>query len=151
MNNIRLFQMLVVSTTVIYIVWFFLPYWSGYLSDDEYRLAEYAGYGAILPVHHVLYYSVWFGLWLISALGLLFFQNWARHLYLVLSLLSLVTAPFSGFVVQPPVDALFSNATLLLDGALLAVAYLTPLAASFKAMPNPPLQRDAPTSGAPLS
>ena len=148
MNNIRLFQVLVVSSTIIYIVWFFLPYLSGYLSDDESRLAEYSGYGAILPVHHVLYYSVWFGLWLISALGLFFFENWARHLYLALSLLSLVAAMFSGFVVHAPVDALFSNASLLLDGAILAIAYLTPLAASFKvATPNPAFKRDSPRSG----
>lgn len=144
MNNIRFFQMLVVSSTVIYIIWFFLPYWSGHLSEDEYRLTEFAGYGAILPVHHVLYYSAWFGFWLISALGLFFFQNWARHLYLALSLLSLVTAPFSGFLVQTPVDTLLANANLLLDGALLAVAYLTPLAASFKAKPNPVVKMEAP-------
>ena len=137
MNNVRIFQLLVISSTVFYIVWFFLPYLSGYLSDDESRLAEYSGYGAILPVHHVLYHSVWFGLWLISALGLFFFENWARHLYLALSLLSLVAAMFSGFVVHAPVDALFLNAIILLDGAILAIAYLTPLAASFKvATPN---------------
>ena len=69
MNNIRLFQLLVVSSTVIYIVWFFLPYWSGYLSGDEYRLAEYTGYGAILPVHHVLYYTVCVG-------SLAYFRPW---------------------------------------------------------------------------
>ena len=142
--NFRLFQLLVVSSTVIYIVWFFLPYWSGYLSDDEYRLAEYTGYGAILPVNHFLYYSAWFGLWLISALGLFFFQNWARHLYLALSLGTLVAVPFSGFLVAAPVDALFLNANLLLDGVILALAYFTPLAASFKvAEPNPSFKRDA--------
>lgn len=132
MNNIRFFQFLVASSTVIYIIWFFLPYWPGYLSEDEYRLAEYNGHGAILPVHNVLYFAIWFGLWLISALGLLFFQNWARQLYLVLSFFSLAVAPFSGFSVQPSMDVLFSNAYLLLDGAILAMAYLSPLKASFK-------------------
>jgi hypothetical protein len=142
--NFRLFQLLVVSSTVIYIIWFFLPYWSGYLSDDEYRLAEYTGYGAILPVNHFLYYSAWFGLWLISALGLFFFQNWARHLYLALSLGTLFAVPFSGFLVAAPIDALFLNANLLLDGVILALAYFTPLAANFKvAEPNPSFKRDA--------
>lgn len=132
MNKIRIFQLLVISSTVIYIVWFFLPYFSGYLTDEESRLAEYSGYGAIFPVHNVLYYSVWFGLWFISAFGLFFFVNWARHLYLVLSLISLVAAIFHGFVVHAPIDALLSNANMLLDGAILALAYLTPLSENFK-------------------
>jgi hypothetical protein len=148
--NIRLFQFVVASSTVIYIVWFFLPYWSGYLSDDEYRLAEYTGYGAILPVNHFLYYSTGFCLWLISAIGLFFFQNWARHLFLALSLSALAAVSLSGFLVAAPVDAFLLNANLLLDGVILALAYLTPLAASFKARPNPAVKRDAPQAARPL-
>lgn len=92
---------------------------------------EVSGYGALLPVQHPIYYSAWFVLWTVAALGLIFVQNWARHLYLALTLLTISLTPFSGFIVQAPLDALFSNATLLLDGAVLAVAYLSPLAASF--------------------
>jgi hypothetical protein len=132
MNNIRLFQVLVLSSTTFFVVWFFLPFWSGYLSDDQYRLAEYNGYGAVLPVHHALYYGTWFGLWLIAALGLYFFQNWARHLFLALSFLNLALAPFSGFAVQAPIDVLFSATVSILDGAILAMAYLLPLSANFK-------------------
>lgn len=134
MNNVRLFQVLVVSSTAVYVVWFLLPYLSGHLSEDEYRLAEFNGYGAILPVQNVLYYGAWFGFWLISALGLFFFQNWGRHLFLVLCVLGPALAPFSGFSVQAPIDALFSTANLLLDGAILAMAYLSPLSKSFKAV-----------------
>lgn len=131
MNNIRLFQIFVVASTAIYIVWFVLPFWSGYLSEDAHQLTEYSGYGAILPVDHLLYYGTWFGLWLVAALGLFFFQNWARHLYLALSVLNPALAPFSGFVIQPPIDVLFSSTNLLLDGAILAMAYLSPLSAAF--------------------
>lgn len=141
MNNIRTFQVLVVASTAIYVFWFFLPYWPGYLSDGEYRLAEYHGYGALLPVHHVLYYGTWFGLWIISAIGLFFFQNWARHFFLTLTLLGPVLAPFSGFAVQPPIDVLFSTTNVLLDGAILAMAYLSPLSVAFKTVaPNKPLE-----------
>ncbi len=132
MTQIRTFQVLVIAATVCYVVWFFMPYWSGYLTDLEDRLAGYSGYGAILPIHHPVYSSMWFGLSLLAAIGLMFLQNWARHLYLALSLLGPALAPFSGFVIQPPLDTFFSNANLLLDGAVLAVAYLSPLAASFR-------------------
>ena len=131
MNRLRTFQILVVAATVCYVVWFFLPFWSNYLTDIEHRVASHTGYGALLPIDHPLYHGTWFALSLIAALGLIFIQNWARHLYLALSILGLVSAPFSGFVIQPPLDTLFSSASLLLDGAILAIAYLSPLAASF--------------------
>jgi hypothetical protein len=123
--------MLVVSTTAIYVAWFFMPYWTGYLSDFEYKLTQYNGFRAILPVQTPLYYNVWLGLWLIAAFGLVFFQNWARHLFLALTFLGTALAPFNGFSVQPPIDVLFSTTNLLLDGAILAMAYLSPLSACF--------------------
>lgn len=132
MIRIRTFQILVAAATACYVVWFLLPYWVGALTETEQRLAAYSGYSALLPVQHPLYYGVWFALWLIAALGLVFLQNWARHLFLALSLLGIALAPFSGFVVQPPLDGLFANASALLDGAILAIAYLSPFAASFE-------------------
>lgn len=132
MIKIRTFQILIIAATACYIVWFFLPFWPGYLTDVEQRMTEVSGYGAVLPVQHPVYYGLWFGLWLIAALGLLFLKNWARYLYLVLSVLGCVSTIFSGFVVQPPLDTLFSTTNLILDGAILAIAYLSPFAARFK-------------------
>ena len=131
MNRLQFFRILVVAATVCYLAWFFLPFWSDYLTDIEHRVASYSGYGSLLPIQHPLYYGTWFALSLIAALGLIFIQNWARHLYLALSMLGLASAPFSGFVIQPPLDTLFSSANLLLDGAVLAIAYLSPLAGNF--------------------
>ncbi len=132
MNRTRLFQTLVIAATVCYVVWFFLPYWPGYLTEIEQRVASYSGYGAVLPVQHPIYYSAWLVLWITAAVGLVLLQNWARHFYLVLSLLGPLLAPFSGFIIQPSLDTLFASANLLLDGPVLAMAYLSPLADSFK-------------------
>lgn len=132
MTQIRIFQTLVIAATACYAAWFFLPSWPHYLTDLEHRVVGYSGYGAVLPVQHPIYSAGWFALWLIATVGLVLFQNWARHLYLVLALLGPVLAPFSGFIIQPPLDTLFSSANLLLDGAVLALAYLSPLADNFK-------------------
>lgn len=129
MNRIRILRILVAAASLCYVVWFFLPYLA---TDLEQRVAAYSGYGAILPVQHPLYYGTWFALWLVAALGLMLLHNWARHLYLVLSLLGPALAPFSGYVIQPPLDTLFASTSLLLDGAVLALVYLSPLADSFK-------------------
>jgi hypothetical protein len=129
MSRARIFKALVVIAAACYLVWFLLPYTA---SDIEQRLAEYSGHGALLPIKHPLYNGVWFVLWIASAIGLIFLQNWARHLYLALSLLGLILAPFSGYVIQPPLDTMFASASTLLDGAILAMAYLSPLAEDFK-------------------
>lgn len=131
MNNVRFFQVLVIASTATYCTWFFLPYFPGHLSDDENRLLEYSGYQAILPVGHVLYFGTWFVVWIIAAIGLFFIQNWARHLFLALAILSAATAPFGGFIVQSPVDVLLSTTNLLLDGAILAAAYVAPMSLAF--------------------
>lgn len=131
-NRIRLFQTLVIVATACYVVWFFLPHWPGYLTEIEQRVAGYSGHGAVLPVQHPIYYGAWLASWLVAAVGLVMLQNWARHFYLALSLLGLILAPFSGFIIQPPLDTLFSSANLLLDGAVLALAYLSPVADNFK-------------------
>lgn len=132
MTRVRTFQILVAAATACYVVWFFLPYWSGYLTELEQRVAGYSGYGAVLPVQHPLYSGAWFALWLIAAVGLVLLQNWARHLFLALAVLGPVLAPFSGFIIQPPLDTLFASANLLLDGAVVALAYLSPIADNFK-------------------
>lgn len=129
MNLIRTFRILVAAATACYVVWFLLPYGA---SDLEQRIAEYSGHGAVLPIHHSFYYGAWFTLWLVAALGLVLLHNWGRHLYLALSLLGIVVTPFSGYLIQPPLDTMFSSANLLLDGVVLAMAYLSPVAASFK-------------------
>lgn len=136
MNRIRLFQLLVVISATSYIIWFCLPYFSGYLSEDQQSLAGYYGYGAILPVLDIYYYGSWFGFSLVASVGMFFIQNWARHLFLCLIILDIVLAPVSGFMVQAPLDTAFSSLSQLVDGAILLMAYTSPLSESFKNTPN---------------
>lgn len=126
---IGIFRLLVVAATASYLVWFFLPYLA---TDLERQIAAYSGHGAVLPVRHPVYYGSWLLLWLVAASGLVLLHNWARQLYLVLVLLGPVLAPFSGYVIQPPLDSMFSSASLLFDGAVIAIAYLSPVSGSFK-------------------
>ena len=107
MIRVRTFQALVIASIACYIAWFFLPYWSGYLTDTEQRMTEVSGYGALLPVQHPIYYSTWFGLWTVAALGLIFVK--IKDLYLALTLLTISLTPFSGFIIQAPLDALFQR------------------------------------------
>jgi len=146
MKHIRTFQIFVVVSTLSYIVWFYFPYISERLANPLYLeiergVRQYAGLGALLPVHHPLYSGTWFGLWLVASLGLFFFQNWARHLFLTLYVLCIVLVPFSGFSGQGALESFLGELTTVLDGAILAMAYLSPLADGFKHVPNSALNR----------
>jgi hypothetical protein len=100
--------------------------------DIESALGQYNGFGAVLPVHQPLYYGTWFGLWLIASVALIFLQNWARYLFLWLYALDVVLLLFSGFTVQGPVENSLTQLIAVLDGAILAMAYFSPLAEYFK-------------------
>lgn len=128
MDSTRIFRILVIAATTCYVVWFLLPFWA---SDIELQVISYSGHGALLPVRNPLYYGSWFVLSIIAAVGMVYFCNWARHLYLGLSILGPVLAPFSGYLIQPPMDTLFSSANLILDGVVLGVAYLSPISKRF--------------------
>ena len=146
MKHIRIFQVFVILATVSYVAWFFFPYISEHFAntlyrDIENRLGQYDGFGAVLPVHHPLYYGTWFGSWLVASLGLIFFQNWARHFFLFLYVLGIALTPLGGFSVQGPLENVFGQMTAVLDGAILAMAYLSPLADGFKTAPNSALNR----------
>lgn len=146
MKHLRIFQVFVVVSILSYISWFFFPYISERFANPLYLeiedgLRQYAGLGALLPVHHPLYFGTWFGLWLIASLGLFFFQNWARHLFLALYVLSTVLILFSGFSGQGAWENVLSQLTTVMDGAILAMAYLSPLSEAFKHTPNSALNR----------
>lgn len=137
MNLVRTFRVFVILATASYVLWFFFPSLSQYLANSLYQeiegaLNQYSGFGAALPIHHPLYYGTWFGLWLITSAALIFFQNWARYLLLLLYVLDIVLLPFSGFTVQGPVENSLVQLTAVLDGAILAMAYFSPLAERFK-------------------
>ncbi len=146
MKQIRLFQVFVIASTFSYVVWFFFPYISGRLANPLYleieqQVGQYAGLGALLPVHHPFYYGTWFSLWLIASLGLFFFQNWARHLFLFLYVLGTLLTLVSGFSAQGPMENFFGGISTVLDGAILAMAYLSPLADGFRTTPGSALNR----------
>jgi hypothetical protein len=151
--HVRLFQALVVISTVSYLLWFFFPYLVLFLANDLYReissrLGQYDGYAALLPMQHPLYYWAWFCSWLIASIGLFFFQSWARNFFLVLTVLALVLTPFGGFAVKGPLAIFFAELTTVLDGAILALAFLSPLSSAFAKPPDAQAARTQQTTRA---
>ena len=163
MNRLRTFQALVVVAWLldafVRFHWFlpdsFLRYLHWALADARVLdLISGSGYGAY-PIAPESVLTALFTIgWTIAAIGLFFIQNWGRHLYLGLTVLSFVQSALSGMVVLDPGGAILFGLLGYMDGAILALAYLGPLSAEFnrKEPFNNVLQPNAPPDiGAPPS
>lgn len=67
----------------------------------------------------------------VGAIGLLLWKNWARTLFLVCVVASIVLTPLSDLYVDSGWVTLFGYICTLLEGALLALIYFSPLEERF--------------------
>ena len=74
---------------------------------------------------------------LVAFVGLYFFKRWARTANLVLSALLIVVAPALGHIVLSGIAQGLGEIALLLWGAVLAMAYFSPLSERFEASRGP--------------
>ncbi len=75
--------------------------------------------------------------YVVSLIGLLKFQRWARILFIMLVPLSLVLEAAKGTSLGGPLDT-FRSCALLIDGALLVLLFVEPVRARFRAADPPP-------------
>ncbi len=76
--------------------------------------------------------------YLVSLVGLLRFQRWARTLFIMLMPLSLALEAAMGTSLSGPMDA-FESAALMIDGALLVLLFVDPVRARFRGQAAPPV------------
>ena len=131
---IPLFRKLIIISNTTYLLWFFLPYYSDKLFTDETQgLLTANGFNAndIMSRFGVELGYVFLVLFLVSALGMYFFNNQAKILFVALILLDLFLVLFSGVSVQSNIDVLLFNISIMADAVIIYMAYLTPVAAKF--------------------
>ena len=71
-------------------------------------------------------------------LGLYFFKHWGRSLSLYSTLAGLFIIPFFGATISSGIESSFYEASTLLWGAILALAYYSPLSHKFDVKPLVP-------------
>ena len=85
--------------------------------------------------HHTFSILLWINLALslVANIGLLYFRNWARHLFLALAINGLViTMFFGGWVIIGPVSRTVWGCSIYICGAIIALAYLSDLRSHFR-------------------
>lgn len=77
--------------------------------------------------------------------GLFFFKRFARFGFVCVCALHLAVVPFDGIVVMTPLEAALLELALLLDGVIVAMSYLPPIAYEFDAQRSANLATQAAT------
>lgn len=130
----RIFQAAVVVNWALYVVTYFVPadffardeYTRELLNGDGFDAVSWAGIAAI-----VLFWA-----YFVAAVGLFFFQRWARTLFLALTIAIMAGVLFAwGTRISHPAINFMNYAISVLDGVILAMAYLGSVSQHFRAEP----------------
>ena len=94
------------------------------------RLLEWDGYGAV--THSNVFSAAPLLLISFSTVGIAFFQNWGRYLYLATVVYLLSSSLIFGYRIAPPLDSFFGGLSIAMMGAILGLAFLSPMRAMFR-------------------
>ena len=127
MTRIRAFQLLVITSALLYSVWLLLPYAPRSFSSEVRTILSLGGYGGSAWVNDPRFYlSIGAGK-IIASFGLFLFLPWGRWLLLAVVSISLASVPFAGVSTGVPLDNLVGYVLSLTDGAILALAFTSPV------------------------
>ncbi len=131
MSHIRVFQFLVIVSTICYFSWIVLPYLPIVYSSDVYDLLELNGTGSEFSWHPIVDLIFSFCK-LAVCIGLFFFLSWARWLMVALVAISLLMIPFWGLSITPPLDSFIGAVNGLVDGAIIGLFFSSPIKDYFR-------------------
>ena len=126
----KLFQILVLTSIILQVILFFLPYAWEHLHDlEELKLLSWGGYESVFDINGPVPYIVTL-LYIIIFAGLAMFKKIARTAFLIITIVTAL--PIWGFGVYSQLDGTIGYLIALADGAILTLAYLTHLSDEFK-------------------
>lgn len=128
----RLFRLLVAAAVVLHLVLWLVPAaGGGWLDGFRGWLLDFDGYGADIRYTPVLYWCL-FASWLLILAGLFFYVAAARSGFLALTGISIVLSSYWGVRVFAPREAALDTLLAVIDGALIAMAYFSPVRTEFQ-------------------
>ncbi len=128
----RLFRSLVIITTCSYLLWFFEPWLTWWwTSDVEAEMLNSTGYNALLELP-LAFYKLLLLLWIAAAIGLYNFSASARSLYAILLAFSVANSLAAGLQATSALSSFLGYLASLCDGAIIILAYFSPLRARFR-------------------
>lgn len=129
---VRFFQYLVIASTLIGILLWVLVLLPIPASEDAQALRNMAGFDALDPMLSWFLAIALQIIVIVCAFGMCFFKWWARWLYVGVWVVSLLNELVSGTGVYFAWEGVLYDIGLLMDGAILALAFLPPLSRYFE-------------------
>lgn len=126
------FKVLVVINWLLQLLLHLLPVPSLYSDPMVGRLTILDGYGALFNWTDPMFYQLPLWGFFVSSLGMIFFKNWARYLYLVLWFYGWGATLLFGVRVILPLEGFIGMAIGTGDGAILYMAFFSSLRDGFK-------------------
>lgn len=133
---VALFRSLVATSTFAFLAGTFGLWVHGDgVSPETSDLLRHDGSMAILPLPTFVV-GLLVLLWVAAAIGLWQFNRHARLGFLLLTVTSVALTALGGVAVQLPFEEVLEYAVALMDGAILAMAYFSPLKGKFAVKEN---------------
>ena len=118
------FRAITLASTLVFCIWFFLPFAPLVVSEDVRRILSLSGYGAFISLSHPVIFICSFA-WRIAAMvGIFLYKRWSVPLLGIWLLINILLSPFGGVVVYTGIDTMVGYIATLLDGIVLCLAYL---------------------------
>lgn len=131
-DSARLFRALVIVANSAFILSLLAPYVEpSFLSLDTLELLDRNGHGALFTMPTGIYWLTVL-LYLAIAVGLYHFSASARALFAIFTVVFGVLLLFSGVGITSPLVGFLALVTTMADGAILLLAYATPLKERFE-------------------
>lgn len=130
MNLVQGFRSIVVLGVVTYLAYWLLPYTYGYLDPDVGSLLSYSGFNALLTLPSAFDYGL-LAAWIVVAVGLCALRKVARVGFLALIAVATALSPLYGISVETAAGHTLLSITHMADGAVLALAYFSPVRHEF--------------------
>jgi hypothetical protein len=127
MTRIRAFQLLVIVSVALHLLWIFLPLVLT-VTPDLNEAVRWSGYGGLSVLQHPLFYISITATKIVAAVGLLLFLSWGRWLQLAVLATGVAALPFGGVSVALPLDNVIGALQGVADGAILGLAFSSPIA-----------------------
>ena len=125
MKLTEIFRGLILVSTFLYVVYLLLPFVpANWYSDSTLELLSFSGSDAILDIPVPIYHAISLA-WLLTAVGMYFYIPIARSAFVWLYVITVPIDIVGGVVVTPGLDMAILSLSTLLDGAIIAIAYLT--------------------------
>lgn len=128
---VNIYRALIIFSTGVYVFSYFLPYFDyQFYPQDVNDLLNQDGYGSLIIINELMGYVI-LSIGVLLPVMMFFFIPGSRQLFLISVLVFLILNLALGVRILTGLEVMLAGIVAMSDGAILAIAYLTPISSKF--------------------